>query len=161
MRLGIGGPRDVDLREGAEGALAGEPHFVSALDRALDLALDWQPRAVRVGQLLIGDVAARQLPGERQPAGCRHHGRLDAIADRNLDEAVGVLQLGDVDDRLALAADVDECHRRPDGDDGALDGLTLVVLPGLRGRREHRGEIFFGLAHKMFPRRFNSSPPAL
>ena len=103
----------------------------------------------RVGQLLIGDVAARQPPRQRQPADRRHDRRVDAIADRDFDDAVAVLQLGDVDDRLALAADVDKRHRRPDGHDGALDGLALLELLRLLRRREHRGEIFFGIAHKL------------
>ena len=55
--------------------------------------------------------------------------------------AVVVLQFGDLDRRLALAADVDERHLRPDRDDRALDGLALLDALRLDRRLEHRGEI--------------------
>ncbi len=61
--------------------------------------------------------------------------------------AVGVLQLREIDLRLALAADVDEGHLRAKRDDGALDGLATIESAGLDGRFEHRREIFFLLAH--------------
>ena len=71
--------------------------------------------------------------------------RLDAVAHRDLELAVGVLQLGDLDRRFALAADVDEGHLGPDRDDGALDGLPCLEALRLERRLEHRGEIvFFG-----------------
>ena len=69
------------------------------------------------------------------------------MADGDFVDAVRVLQLADVDHGFALAADVDERHLRANRDNPALDGLTLLELPGLlAGRREHRGEIFFRAA---------------
>ncbi len=60
---------------------------------------------------------------------------------------VGVLQFREVDLGLAFAAHVDEGHLRAERDDGALDGLAPIELARLDGRLEHRGEIFFLLAH--------------
>src|SRR4029078_9116213 len=74
------------------------------------------------------------------------HG-LDAVADRHLDVAVGVLQLSEVDLRLALAAYADERHLRAEGDDRAFDRLTALESDRLDGRLEHRRKIFFVLAH--------------
>ena len=76
----------------------------------------------------------------------RHDHRLNSVADRDLERAVGVLQLRDIDLRLALAADVDERHLRAERDDGALDGLATLESAGLDGRLEHCREIFL-LAH--------------
>ena len=112
------------------------------------LAFHRQAGAERVLELLVGRGAARKLPRERQPAVGRHHHRLDAVADRHLEHAVGVLQLGDVDLRLALAADVDERHLRADRDDRAFDGLPSLEAPRLKRRLEHGREIFFfGFGH--------------
>ena len=143
---------DVDLRDRAEGALAGDAHFVAALDRLFDLAFDRQTGAERVFELPRGRGPARQLPGERQPARGRHHHRLDAVADGDLERAVVILQLGDFDRGLALAADVDERHLRADRDDRALDGLAPLEALRFDRRLEHRGEIFVGLAHGMLLR---------
>lgn len=76
-----------------------------------------------------------------------HHLGLDAVADRDLDVAVGVLEFDEVDLGLALAADADKRHLRAEGDDGAFDGLPALEL--LRGDRggEHRREILFLVAH--------------
>ena len=49
---------------------------------------------------------------------------LNPVADRHLEHTVIVLQFGDVEDRFALAADVDERHLGADADDGALDRLA-------------------------------------
>ena len=65
----------------------------------------------------------------------------------DLDVAVLVLQLGNVDLRLALPSDADEGHFRTERDDGPLDGLALLESTRLDGRLEHRCEIFFLLAH--------------
>ena len=139
----VRGPEDVDLRHRAEGALAGDAHFVPALHDALDLAFHREAGAERVLELPVGRGPPRQLPGERQSPRGRHDHRLDAVADRDLESAVVVLQLGDVDCGLALAADVDERDLRADRDDRALDGLPLLEAPRLARRLEHRGEIFF------------------
>ena len=121
-RVGASG---VDLRERAEAALPADADFVSALDLLLDLAFDRQAGAECVFELTIGRGAARQLPGQLQPARGRDHHRLDAVADGDFDIAVIVFQLGDLDRRFAFAADVDEGHLRADGDDSAFDGLPL------------------------------------
>ena len=72
---------------------------------------------------------------------------LNAVADGDLEIAVGVLQFVDVDRGFALAADVDERHLRADRDDRALDGLALLEALRFERSLEHRGEIFVGLAH--------------
>jgi hypothetical protein len=72
--------------------------------------------------------------------------RLHAVADRHLDVSLVVFQFGELDRRLALAADVDERALGPDRDNRALDRL-----PGLEALRfdrglEHRGKIVLRLA---------------
>ena len=117
---------DVDLGERAERALAGDAHFIPALHRLFHLAFDRKTAVERVFELPQGRGPERQPPGECQPSDGRHHGRLDAVAGSDLETAIGVLQFVDIDDRLALAADVDERHLRADRDDPALDGLPLL-----------------------------------
>ena len=68
-------PERVDLRERAEGALAGDAHLVSALHRPFDLAFHRKTGLERVFELPLGRGAARQPPGERQPSHGRHHRR--------------------------------------------------------------------------------------
>ena len=79
---------------------------------------------------------------------------MDAIADRHLDDAVGVLQFLEVDLGLALAADVDQSDLRAERHDRPLDCLTATESPRLDGRLEQRGEIFFRLAHSVLLWRF-------
>ncbi len=126
--LGGSGVPDVDLRHRAEGALMRDSHLVSALDRAFDLAFHRKARVERVFELPIGRGPAGQLPRERDPSPGRDHDRLNAVAGSDFEIAIGVLQFGDVDDGLALAADVDKRHLWTDRDDGALDGLTLLEV---------------------------------
>ena len=141
------GAGDVDLRERAEGALAGDADLVAALDRLLDLAFDGQPGVERVLELALGGGVADALARQHDAAAGRHDHRLDAVADRDLDVALVVLQLLDVDLGLALAADADEGHLRPEAGDDALDGLAPLEPARLDRRLEHRREIFFLLAH--------------
>ena len=147
MHGGVRGAGEIDLRERTERALAGDADLVAALDRLHHLAFDGHPALKRVLELAlrrgVADAFARQPDAA---AGRDHHGA-DAIADRELDVAIGVLQLGDIKLRLAFAADVDERHFRPDPDDGALDRLSAIELARLDGRFEHRCEIFFLIAH--------------
>ena len=128
MHRGIGGADDVDLRERTERALAGDAHLVAALHRPLDLAFHGEAGLEGVLELALRGGVAHALAREHDAAAGRDDHRLDAIADRDLDVAVGVLQLREVDLRLALAADVDERHLRAEGDDGALDGLAPLEL---------------------------------
>ena len=143
----VRGADDVDLRERTERALAGDAHLVAALHGLLHLAFHGEPGLERVLELPLRGGVAHALAREHDAAAGGDDHRLDAIADRHLDVAVGVLQLRDVDLGLALAADVDEGHLRAERDDGALDGLAAIELARLDGRFEHRGEIFFLLAH--------------
>src|SRR4030095_9242757 len=76
-------------------------------------------------------------------------GRLTAVAAPESESALVVLQLADVDDGLALAADGDQRHLRTDCDDRAFDRLALFDAPGSLRRLEHRLEIFLGFAHEM------------
>ena len=69
--------------------------------------------------------------------------RGDAVADRRLERTVVVLQLGDVEHRFALAADVDQGHLVADADDGAFDRLAFRETAGSCGRLEQRREILF------------------
>ena len=141
------GAGDVDLGERAEGALAGDADFVAALDRLLDLAFDRQAGAVGVLELALRGGVADALARQHDAAARRHDHRLDAVADRDLDVALVVLELLDVDLRLALAADADEGDLRPEPGDDALDGLAALEAARLDRRLEHRREIFFLLAH--------------
>ena len=141
------GPERVDLRDRAEGALARDAHLVAALHRLFDLSFHRKTGVERVFELPLGRGPSHQPPGERQPAHGRHHHRLNAVADGDLEIALGVLQFGDLDRRFALAADVDKRHLRADRDDRALDGLALLDALRLERSLEHRGEVFGGLAH--------------
>src|SRR6185436_18728854 len=70
-------------------------------------------------------------------------------ADRDLERARFVLQLGDVDLGFAFAADVDKRHLRTDRDDPALDGLPPREPLRLGGSGKQRGEILgVGLGHR-------------
>ena len=100
----------------------------------------------RVLELPVGRGSSRQLPGEGQPSRGRHHHGLNAVADRDLDVAVGVLQLLDLNLSFTLAADVHERHFRAERDDRALDGLTPLEALRFEGRLEHRGKIFVRVA---------------
>ena len=68
-------------------------------------------------------------------------------ADGDLEIALVVLQLVDLDRGFALAADVDKRHLRADRDDRAFDGLTPVDALRLVRSLEHRGKILLGFAH--------------
>src|SRR6202008_4143685 len=83
------------------------------------------------------------------PSPGRHDDRLYAVANIDLENALGVLQFGNLDQRFALATDVHEGHVRTDRHDRALDGLTLLDALRLNRSLEHRGEIFVGFAHGM------------
>ncbi len=140
-------PHDVDLGGGAEGALSGDAHLVTALHRPLDPSLDREPRMKGVFELPRARRAARELAREGQPAVCRHDHRVDPLADGDLEDAVLVLQLVELDDRLALAADVDERRVGADRDDRAFDGLPALETLGFDRRFEQGGEVFLGLGH--------------
>ena len=144
---GVRGADDVDLRERTERALAGDAHLVTALVDVLHLAFHRKPGLERVLELALRGGVAHTLAREHDAAARRDDHRLDAIADRHLDVAVGVLQFRDVDLGLGLSAHVDERHLRAEAHDGAFDRLAAVELPRLDGRLEQRGEIFFWLAH--------------
>ena len=120
MHRRIGGAGDVDLRERTERALAGDAHFVAALDLGHDLAFHREAGAERILELTLRGGIPHALAREHDAAAGRHDHGLDAIADGHLDVAVGVLQLRDVDLGFALAADVDEGHLRPNRHDDCL-----------------------------------------
>jgi hypothetical protein len=136
-------PSCVDLRRRAERTLAGDAHLVPALHHAFDFALNRQARLEGVLELSRGRSASRQFPRERQPGAGRHHDRLDAVADRDLERPILVFQLVEFDRGLALAADVDERDLGANRDDGALDGLAILETLGLNRRLEQRGKVFF------------------
>src|SRR4030095_4893354 len=101
---------------------------------------------------------ARPLARQNDAATGRDDDGLNAIADRHLDVAVVVLELGKIDLRLALSSDADEGHFRTECDDGPLDGLAPLKSTRLDGRLEHRCEVFFLLAHC---RSIRSGTPAI
>jgi hypothetical protein len=72
---------------------------------------------------------------------------VNAVPDGDVQHALVVLQFGDVDDRLAFTAHVNESHFMTDPDEGALDGLAAFDALCLLGRFEHRREIFIELGH--------------
>jgi hypothetical protein len=143
----VGRAGDIDLGQRTERALASDAHLVAALHRLVDLAFDGQPGLERVFDLALGGRVAHALAREHDPARGGHDHRLDAVAGRELDVALGVLQFLEVDLRLALAADVDEGHLRTERHNRALDGLAAVELLGLHRGLEHGGKVFFGLTH--------------
>src|SRR5439155_25897523 len=143
----IHGPDNVDLGEWAEGSLTADARLVSALYLAFDPALHRQSGVERVFELPVGRRTAGQPPGKSQPSLGRHDHRLDVVADGDLERAFVVLQFGNVDYGLALAADVDKCYLRADRHDRALDVLTLLDALRLNRSLKHRGEVFIGFAH--------------
>ena len=62
--------------------------------------------------------------------------RLHAVADPDLEDAVGILQFSGFNDGLALAADVDKRHLGPNRHDRAFDRLPSLELSGLSRRCE-------------------------
>src|SRR4030095_1922923 len=145
---GIGDARNIDLRERTEGTLAGDAHLVAALHLLHDFPFDREPGVERVLELALRGGVAHALAREHDAAAGRDHHRANAIADRHVDSAVGVLQLLDVDLGLALAAHVDARPLPPDRAHRALDGLAAAELARLDRRLEHRAEIF-GIAHRL------------
>src|SRR4029079_6745529 len=111
----IRGACDVDLRDRTEGALSADAHFVAAFDLALDLAFHREARMEGVCELAVRRGSAGELARERQLAGCRQDDRVNSIAHRNLERAILALQLVQLDNGLALAADVDERDVVTDG----------------------------------------------
>ena len=75
----------------AERPLPGDAHLIAALHLLFDLALDWQPGAERLLELLRRGGSALQLARERQPAAGRDDGRLEAIANGHFERPVATL----------------------------------------------------------------------
>src|SRR5262245_53475956 len=148
MDGGVRGADNVDLREGTKGALAGDAYLVASLVDALDSAFHRESGLECAFQPALRGGIADTFAGQDDSAFGRDHDGLKAIADRDIDIAVRVFQFGNVNLRLALPTDADAGHLRPDRHNGPLDGLALRDSTRLDGRRlEHRGEIFFLLAH--------------
>jgi hypothetical protein len=101
----------------------------------------------RIFELPLGRSASRQLPRERQPAHGRHDYSVNAVADGDLQIALGVLQFVDFYRGFAFAADVDERHLRANRDDRALDGLALLEALRFERSLEHRSEVVGGVGH--------------
>src|SRR3954470_8885882 len=147
MRRRVFRPDDVDLRQRTERALAGDAYLVATLHHARHFAFDGESRREGVFELALRRCVANALAGEHDAAAGGHDHPRNAIANRYLNVSVRILQLGDVDLRLAFAAHVDESHFRAEAHDGALDGLSPPELARLYGRVEHCREIFFLVAH--------------
>ena len=81
----------VDLRERAEGAQAADAHFIPALDRAFNFALDWKTRVEGVFELPRGRCPPRQPARQGQPAHGRKDDGLNTVAYGGLELAVSVL----------------------------------------------------------------------
>src|SRR5439155_21008092 len=141
------GPHDVELRERAEGALPRDTYFVPALHFLLDFSFHGKPGAERVFELTRGRGTSCEPSGKRQPSGRRHDDSLNAIANGDLERAVVVFQLGEVDRRLPLAADADERDLAANRHDRALERLALLDPLRFGRRLEHRSEVFVGLGH--------------
>ena len=147
MDGGIGSPGDVDLREWTERSLAGDAHFVAAFDDFLDLAFHCEPGLERVLELALRRGVADTLARQHDAAAGRKDHRLDTVADRHLDVALGVLEFREVDLGFALPADVDEGHLLTERDDSAFDDLAALESTRLERSLEHGCEIFVVLAH--------------
>src|SRR5687768_7971130 len=98
-------------------------------------------------ELSHGGRSQRELARQRQPAGGRHHGCMNAISDGDLEIAIVILQFTDLDRGLALAANADQSNFGADRDDRTLDGLTFLDALRFLRSLEHRREVFLGLAH--------------
>ncbi|MFN8640675.1 MAG: hypothetical protein U0802_03065 [Candidatus Binatia bacterium] len=139
----------VDLRPRTEGAHRADLHLVAALHLRGHQPLDGD--AVRQRLLeLAGDVAAAADGAfqhhRARAAAVVHHRRLDLVADRQPRRARGrVDELGEVDHRLALAADLDEGAAPAERDHPTAHHLAhRQPLRRLRlARRQQRGEVLF------------------
>ena len=119
-----GGPDGVDLGERAEGALPADADLVSALHVAFDLAFHRQPGAERISTCRsVAAPRASLRESVRPPSVDTTTASMRSPTATS--SAVGVLQFGDLDERLALATDVDERHLRADADDRPLDRLPF------------------------------------
>jgi len=65
-----------------------DAHLVAALHFFLDSPFDRQARVERVFELTVGRRAARQPARELQAAARRQHHRVDAVADRDVDDSI-------------------------------------------------------------------------
>ena len=87
--------------------------------------------------------ALEQLARQADLAIGGHHGRLELIPNRDLEDAVFIFQFGAGDDGLAFALHVHEHAVRVDLHDATLDHLAVAEgRPGLLVG-EQRGEVFF------------------
>src|SRR5262249_45490935 len=121
--VGLGGidATQIHLRERAEGAKPGHRDLVAALDHCLNLAF---PRKAGLGgdlESFPGLDALEKPVGEADLVAGPHDRGLDVVADSPLHVPVLVSELGTVDQRLALAADVDENRLLPDLEDAPSD----------------------------------------
>src|SRR5439155_4496850 len=137
----IGGEPRIDLRDRTEGTLPANPDLVAPLDGLLYTPLHREPGPEGLVQALPRDGSPGELVGELQPADRRDDDGLDPVPDLHLDLAVRIRQLLEVDGRLPLAADVDECDLPSDRHDGPLDRLPLPMEFRRERFLHHPGEI--------------------
>ena len=78
--------------------MARDTHFVTALDRPVDLAFYREAGTERLFELTRGRRPKRQPARECQPSNARYHCRDHAVAHGHLEMALVILQLADVDD---------------------------------------------------------------
>src|SRR5215470_6514142 len=142
----------VHLRERAEPAQAADRDLVAALDHGRHLALDRNTGLSRHRQRLPRLRALPELVREPDLVAGRHDRRLDLVAYGHAKLALPVRQLGALDPRLALAADVDEHALGRDLDDAPFHDLSdLEDGPG--GFTSKQGREVFGITHAHHPRR--------
>ena len=95
-------------------------------------------RVTATGKIKRGHSHARHILTKKTNKRKRYLDVDVLVADGDLERAFVVLQFGNLDQGLALAADVDERYLRADRDDGAFDGLTPLDVFRLARRLEQR-----------------------
>ena len=138
----------VDLRGGAEAALAGDVDREAALDDLGDRAVDGDPEVGGLLELGACLRPAAELDAQREDAtGIAADARLDRIADLDEQLALAVADLRTLECALGLASDIDEHRVLAERDDLARHHIAdLRALGAFRagfGSGEHRGKVFF------------------
>ncbi len=135
--LGVVDVAQLELGERTEGAQAGDLHLDAALDHGGDQALDRDAALVGRDQLGRDLLASPDAPPEHQGAGLGidpRHLRFDRVADGDGQRPLGIGDLGELDDPLGLAAEVDERRFRADRDDLPAHFVSHLGRSGSGGR---------------------------
>ena len=155
QRLGVVDAVPIHLGEGAERAQPRHRHLVAALDDEATLPSTGRPVSAATASPCRAWAPAIRRWDRRSDVAAADHGRLDGVAHRHREVPLGVHQLGPVDQRLALAADVDEDGLVVDVEDSPRHDLSHLDRPprlfaGEQRRKVLRLDLVLRITH-LFP----------